>query len=98
MAKPRYGASTRAPGGKKTVLSAGSDPSSNAWARKGAFLVRHYSPNAPGALQKNGEPTARAEAAARWGEPIPKNDKDRAKLYQKGQRMLERHKKAKESK
>jgi hypothetical protein len=49
-------------------------------------------------LQKNGEATPRAEAAARWGEPIPKNDKDRAKLYEKGQRMLERHKKAKESK
>jgi len=96
VAGPKYGAKTRAGGGKRTVLSAGSDPKSSAWARKGAFLTRHFSPNAPGALKKpNGEPTPRALGAARWGEPVPKNDQDRAKLYQKGKRMLERHAAAK---
>lgn len=99
MAKPKYGPQTRAPGGKRTVISAGSDPSSSAWARKGSFLVRHFSPNAPGSFTKpNGDPTNRALGAARWGEQIPKNDKDRAELYAKGQRMLERHRKAKEGK
>ncbi len=98
MAAPKYGPQTRADNGRRTVLSAGSDPASSAWARKGAFLVRHYSPNAPGALRDSGgDPTPRAEAAARWGEPVPKTDKDRAALYAKGQRMLERHRKAKEA-
>lgn len=95
MSKPKYGPSTRADNGKRTVLSAGSDPSSTAWARKGAFLVRHFSPNAPGAFTKpNGDPTNRALGAARWGEPVPKNDKDRAALYQKGKRMLDAYQRA----
>lgn len=95
MSKPKYGPSTRADNGKRTVLNAGSDPSSTAWARKGAFLVRHFSPNAPGAFAKpNGDPTNRALGAARWGEPVPKNDKDRAALYQKGKRMLAAYQKA----
>ena len=92
---PRYGPRTRGGSGKRTVLSAGADPSSEAWARKGAFLVRHFSPNAPGAFKKpNGEPTERALDAARWGEKIPKNDRDRAALYQKGKRMLAAYQKA----
>lgn len=92
---PRYGPQTRSGAGKRTVLSAGPDPSNEAWARKGAFLVRHFSPNAPGALKKaNGDPTPRALGAARWGEKVPKNDRDRAALYQKGKRMLAAYQKA----
>jgi len=92
---PRYGPQTRSGAGKRTVLSAGADPSSEAWARKGAFLVRHFSPNAPGALRKpNGDPTPRALGAARWGERVPKNDRDRGALYQKGKRMLAAYQKA----
>jgi hypothetical protein len=57
--------------------------------RKGAFLSRHYDSDSPGGYVKpNGKPTPKAEQAARWGEPVPRNAQDAAKLRAKGQRML----------
>ena len=63
--------------------------------RKGSFLTRFYT-NPSGAMTKpNGEPTRLALAANAWGEPVPKNRSDAAKLAAKGRRMLERYKNVK---
>lgn len=59
--------------------------------RKGSFLTRFYT-NPSGPLQNDkGEPTRLALAAAAWGEPVPKNRSDAAKLAAKGRRLLERY-------
>lgn len=64
--------------------------------RKGSFLTRFYT-NPSGPMQDdNGKPTRLALAAAAWGEPVPKNRSDAAKLAAKGRRLLERYEKAKE--
>lgn len=65
--------------------------------RKGSFLSRMFGPGAPGSMQTDsGKPTRRALSAAAWGEPVPKDDAGRARLYAKGQRLLERYKNKKE--
>ena len=57
--------------------------------RKGSFLTRFYT-NPSGPLQsKTGKPTRLALAANAWGEPVPKNAADAARLAEKGRRMLE---------
>lgn len=65
--------------------------------RKGSFLSRMFGPGGEGSMKKdNGEPSRRALSARAWGEPVPQNDSDRAALYAKGQRLLERYKSKKE--
>ena len=62
--------------------------------RKGSFLTRMFGPNAPGSMQEDsGKPTRRALSAAAWGEPVPKNDSDRARLFAKGKALLDRYRK-----
>jgi hypothetical protein len=57
--------------------------------RKGSFLSRMFGPGAPGSMKKdNGEPSRRALSAKAWGEPVPQDDDDRARLYAKGQALL----------
>jgi HK97 family phage prohead protease len=59
--------------------------------RKGSFLTRFFT-NPSGPMKKpNGEPTRLALSAAAWGEPVPKNMDDAAKLAAKGRRLLERY-------
>lgn len=59
--------------------------------RKGSFLTRFFT-NPSGPMKKpNGEPTRLALSAAAWGEPVPKNMEDAAKLAAKGRRLLERY-------
>lgn len=71
---------------RRTVLAA---KTPREMKRKGAFLSRHYDSDSPGGYVKpNGKPTPKAEQAARWGEPVPQNAQDAAKLHAKGQRML----------
>jgi hypothetical protein len=61
--------------------------------RKGSFLSRMFGPGAPGSMKKdNGEPSRRALSAKAWGEPVPQNDAGRARLYTKGQTLLEKYK------
>lgn len=61
--------------------------------RKGSFLSRMFGPGNSGPMRKpNGEPTRRALSAAAWGEPVPKDDAGRARLYAKGQALLQRYK------
>ena len=60
--------------------------------RKGSFLSRMFGPNAPGSMQdESGQPTRRALSANAWGEPVPKNESDRARLFAKGQSLLENY-------
>ena len=59
--------------------------------RKGSFLTRFFT-NPSGPMKKpNGKPTRLALSAAAWGEPVPKNMADAAKLAAKGRRLLERY-------
>jgi DNA-binding ferritin-like protein len=64
--------------------------------RKGSFLTRFFT-NPSGPMKKpNGEPTRLALSAAAWGEPVPQDMSDAAKLAAKGRRLLERYAKTKE--
>ena len=59
--------------------------------RKGSFLTRFFT-NPSGPMQnENGEPTRLALSAAAWGEPVPQNMEDAAKLAAKGRRLLDRY-------
>ena len=59
--------------------------------RKGSFLTRFFT-NPSGPMKKpNGEPTRLALSAAAWGEPVPQDRADAARLAAKGRRMLERY-------
>jgi DNA-binding ferritin-like protein len=64
--------------------------------RKGSFLTRFFT-NPSGPMKKpNGEPSRLALSAAAWGEPVPQNASDAAKLAAKGRRLLERYANTKE--
>lgn len=64
--------------------------------RKGSFLTRFFT-NPSGPMKDNkGRATRLALSAAAWGEPVPQNAEDAAKLAAKGRRLLERYKKTKE--
>lgn len=59
--------------------------------RKGSFLRRHFAnPRGPMKDEK-GEPTRLALSAHAWGEPVPENPKDAAKLADKGHQLLEQY-------
>jgi len=63
--------------------------------RKGSFLTRFFT-NPSGPMQdEKGRATRLALSAAAWGEPVPKNASDAAKLAAKGRRLLERYAKTK---
>lgn len=63
--------------------------------RKGSFLTRFFT-NPSGPMKKpNGKPTRLALSAAAWGEPVPQNASDAAKLAAKGRRLLDRYENAK---
>lgn len=59
--------------------------------RKGSFLTRFFTNPSGPMVGENGKPTRLALSAAAWGEPVPKNRSDAAKLAAKGRRMLERY-------
>ena len=59
--------------------------------RKGSFLTRFFT-NPSGPMKKpNGKPTRLALSAAAWGEPVPQDMADAARLAAKGRRLLERY-------
>lgn len=63
--------------------------------RKGSFLTRFFTnPRGPMKDEK-GRATRLALSAAAWGEPVPQNMEDAAKLAAKGRRLLERYEKQK---
>jgi len=66
--------------------------------RKGSFLTRFFT-NPSGPLTKpNGEPSRLALSAAAWGEPVPKNAQDAARLAAKGRNLLKRYENTKKKK
>ncbi len=63
--------------------------------RKGSFLTRFFT-NPSGPMKDDkGRATRLALSAAAWGEPVPQNAEDAAKLAAKGRRLLERYKNVK---
>lgn len=64
--------------------------------RKGSFLTRFFT-NPSGPLVDNkGRATRLALSAAAWGERVPKNAEDAARLAEKGRNLLDRYKNTKE--
>ena len=59
--------------------------------RKGSFLTRFFTNPSGPMVGDDGKPTRLALSAAAWGEPVPKNRSDAAKLAAKGRRLLERY-------
>ena len=66
--------------------------------RKGSFLTRFFTNPSGPMVGENGKPTRLALSAAAWGEPVPKNRSDAAKLAAKGRRLLERYENTKKKK
>lgn len=63
--------------------------------RKGSFLTRFFTNPSGPMKDENGRPTRLALSAAAWGEPVPQDASDAAKLAAKGRRMLERYQNSK---
>jgi HK97 family phage prohead protease len=64
--------------------------------RKGSFLTRFFTNPSGPMKDEKGRPTRLALSAAAWGEPVPQNAEDAAKLAAKGRRLLERYENSKE--
>jgi HK97 family phage prohead protease len=65
--------------------------------RKGSFLTRFFTNPSGPMKDEKGRPTRLALSAAAWGEPVPKNAQDAARLAAKGRRLLERYENSKKS-
>ena len=59
--------------------------------RKGSFLTRFFTNPSGPMKDEKGRPTRLALSAAAWGEPVPQNAQDAARLAAKGRRLLERY-------
>lgn len=66
--------------------------------RKGSFLTRFFTNPSGPMKDEKGRATRLALSAAAWGEPVPKNMEDAAKLAAKGRRLLERYQNSKKKK
>lgn len=66
--------------------------------RKGSFLTRFFTNPSGPMKDEKGRPTRLALSAAAWGEPVPQDRSDAARLAAKGRRLLERYAKIKENK
>jgi hypothetical protein len=64
--------------------------------RKGSFLTRFFTNPSGPMKDDNGKPTRLALSAAAWGEPVPQNTEDAARLAAKGRNLLEKYKNTKE--
>jgi len=60
--------------------------------RKGSFLTRFFTNPSGPMKDEKGRPTRLALSAAAWGEPVPQDRQDAARLAAKGRRLLERYK------
>jgi HK97 family phage prohead protease len=59
--------------------------------RKGSFLTRFFTNPSGPMKDEKGRPTRLALSAAAWGEPVPQDASDAAKLAAKGRRLLDRY-------
>lgn len=66
--------------------------------RKGSFLTRFFTNPSGPMKDEKGRPTRLALSAAAWGEPVPQDASDAARLAAKGRRMLERYQNTKKKK
>lgn len=66
--------------------------------RKGSFLTRFFSNPSGPMKDEKGRATRLALSAAAWGEPVPQNAEDAARLAAKGRRLLERYANTKKKK
>lgn len=64
--------------------------------RKGSFLVRFFTNPTGPMVDPKGRPTRLALSARAWGEPVPQNLEDAAKLAAKGRRLLDRYRSIKD--
>lgn len=64
--------------------------------RKGSFLTRFFTNPSGPMKDENGKPTRLALSAAAWGEPVPQNMEDAARLAKKGRNLLKRYQNAKQ--
>lgn len=63
--------------------------------RKGSFLTRFFTNPSGPMKDEKGRATRLALSAAAWGEPVPQNAEDAARLAAKGRRLLERYENSK---
>lgn len=66
--------------------------------RKGSFLTRFFTNPSGPMKDEKGRATRLALSAAAWGEPVPQDASDAAKLAAKGRRLLERYANTKKKK
>ena len=66
--------------------------------RKGSFLARFFTNPSGPMVDKKGRATRLALSATAWGERVPKNAEDAAKLAAKGRRLLEKYAKSQKKK
>lgn len=66
--------------------------------RKGSFLTRFFTNPSGPMKDEKGRATRLALSAAAWGEPVPQNAEDAARLAAKGRRLLERYENSKKKK
>ena len=66
--------------------------------RKGSFLTRFFSNPSGPMKDEKGRATRLALSAAAWGEPVPQDASDAARLAAKGRRLLERYANTKKKK
>ena len=66
--------------------------------RKGSFLTRFFTNPSGPMKDEKGRATRLALSAAAWGEPVPQDAQDAARLAAKGRRLLERYANAKKKK
>ena len=65
--------------------------------RKGSWATRFYGRDPlPALVDAKGEPTRFALSAHAWGEPVPKTEAAARRIADKGRRLLERYRKARD--
>lgn len=89
--KKSEGANLR-PGVKKSLK----DMTPEDMKRKGSFLRRHFATLRGPLVDEDGKPTRLALQAHAWGEPVPKTPEAAKKLADKGEKLLERYRKARD--
>ncbi len=82
---------------KPGVMKKESEMTAEEMNRKGSFLRRHYANPRFDLQDRDGNPTRFALQAQAWGEPVPKTDDAVKRLADKGTKLLEKAKAAKET-
>ena len=83
---------------KPGVTKKASEMTATEMRRKGSWAVRFYGrAKLPPLVDDQGRPTRHALSAHAWGEPVPRTVAAARKIAAKGERLLERYRKAKKS-